>query len=140
MHIRAEHVFRTPLGPKPGFIDTWMHGPGWGTVRIGIDGLVQILFPQSIAPVDVGHVHVQFSFITERRRALLGRPLIQEIIGQIDADAPIWEHKLYRPRPKLADGDGPVIEYRRWAAQFAVDGAAAPARGARPLRRPDQQA
>jgi hypothetical protein len=30
---------------------------------------------------------------------------------------PIWEHKTYRAKPLLADGDGPVAEYRRWFAQ-----------------------
>ena len=35
-----------------------------------------------------------------------------------EADFPIWENKLYRERPLLCDGDGPIADYRRWAAQF----------------------
>jgi nitrite reductase/ring-hydroxylating ferredoxin subunit len=130
LHVKADHVFRTPMGPRQGFIDTHMHGPGWGTVRIEITDLVQILFPQALTPVDVGHLHATFSFMTRGRgaRSMLGRALSQEIIAQIDADAPIWEAKLYRPLPRLADGDGPVLPFRRWAEQFYVeDGAAAAA-------------
>ena len=33
-------------------------------------------------------------------------------------DFPIWENKVYRERPLLCDGDGPIQAFRRWAAQF----------------------
>lgn len=33
-------------------------------------------------------------------------------------DFPIWEHKRFRAQPALAEGDGPIAEFRRWAAQF----------------------
>jgi phenylpropionate dioxygenase-like ring-hydroxylating dioxygenase large terminal subunit len=36
----------------------------------------------------------------------------------IMADIPIWENKIYRTTPMLADGDGPIIKFRRWARQF----------------------
>jgi hypothetical protein len=35
-----------------------------------------------------------------------------------EADFPIWENKIYRARPPLCDGDGPIADYRRWAARF----------------------
>lgn len=35
-----------------------------------------------------------------------------------EADFPIWANKRYRARPVLCDGDGPIAEYRRWAARF----------------------
>jgi 3-ketosteroid 9alpha-monooxygenase subunit A len=120
LRVNASHIFRTPMGPKPGFIDTHMYGPGWGTVRIRIEGLTEILFPQAMTPVDVGRLHMTFSFMAKGRgaRARVGNGLSTEIITQIDADAPIWEHKLFRPVPRLADGDGPVMAFRRWAEMF----------------------
>lgn len=33
-------------------------------------------------------------------------------------DLPIWENKVHLPRPALADGDGPIGAYRKWARQF----------------------
>lgn len=39
-------------------------------------------------------------------------------------DRRIWENKRYQPKPKLAQGDGPIMAYRQWAARFMpVDGA-----------------
>ena len=34
------------------------------------------------------------------------------------ADIPLWENKVHRSDPLLADGDGPVPAFRRWFAQF----------------------
>ncbi|MFI6587600.1 Rieske 2Fe-2S domain-containing protein [Embleya sp. NPDC050493] len=33
-------------------------------------------------------------------------------------DFQIWEHKKYVLHPRLAHGDGPIPQFRRWAAQF----------------------
>ena len=37
-------------------------------------------------------------------------------------DKHIWEHKAYVPRPALADHDGPIMKFRRWASQFYAEG------------------
>ncbi|MFC4506052.1 MULTISPECIES: Rieske 2Fe-2S domain-containing protein [Streptomyces] len=36
----------------------------------------------------------------------------------LNDDSPIWHTKRYQPAPRLADGDGPIMAYRRWAQQF----------------------
>ena len=41
------------------------------------------------------------------------------------ADFEIWNHKIYRERPVLADGDGDVAGFRRWFRLF-YSGAPAP--------------
>ncbi|MFE0062291.1 hypothetical protein [Streptomyces sp. NPDC059003] len=33
-------------------------------------------------------------------------------------DVPVWNTKEYLSRPRLAERDGPVTRYRRWAGQF----------------------
>lgn len=33
-------------------------------------------------------------------------------------DFPIWENKIYRPRPALSAADGPLGTYRKWSRQF----------------------
>jgi hypothetical protein len=35
-----------------------------------------------------------------------------------ERDFPIWEHKVYLERPRLAKGDGPLLPFRNWAHQF----------------------
>ncbi|MFE6775249.1 Rieske 2Fe-2S domain-containing protein [Streptomyces sp. NPDC057702] len=51
----------------------------------------------------------------------LSRPLAW--VGSFDfgKDFPIWAHKTYLERPRLAGGDGPIMNYRRWARQFYSD-------------------
>ena len=40
---------------------------------------------------------------------------------QFAQDIAIWENKIYRERPFLCDGDGPIAPFRRWAKQFYVE-------------------
>ena len=42
-----------------------------------------------------------------------------------EQDLPIWENKKFRARPGLCEDDGPIADYRRWAAQFYSPAAAA---------------
>ena len=37
---------------------------------------------------------------------------------EVGQDAPIWETKRYVEKPILAEGDGPIGEYRRYCKQF----------------------
>lgn len=32
----------------------------------------------------------------------------------IEQDIPFWEHKPYRDRLSLTEGDGPIMRYRQW--------------------------
>ena len=36
-------------------------------------------------------------------------------------DIRIWEHKVYRDRPRICDGDGPIGRLRTWYRQFFTD-------------------
>lgn len=36
-------------------------------------------------------------------------------------DVAVWENKLYRPKPVLCDGDGPLAKLRKWYSQFYTD-------------------
>jgi hypothetical protein len=40
---------------------------------------------------------------------------------EADKDIPLWENKLYLSSPLLCDGDGPIMQFRRWASQFYSD-------------------
>jgi len=46
---------------------------------------------------------------------------VSEINKQIQEDTPIWEHKRFLPVPALADGDGPILKFRKWYAQFYAE-------------------
>ena len=74
-------------------------------------------------PVDEEHIEI-FSTVAMRRMKvpLANRILIRKAVIEgrrtIDQDVPIWENKRYRERPVLCEGDGPIMQYRKWASQF----------------------
>lgn len=37
---------------------------------------------------------------------------------QFERDIPIWSKKQFMSAPLVVKGDGPLLQYRRWAAQF----------------------
>jgi len=48
----------------------------------------------------------------------LGPSAIRTYVNDVSQDYEIWANKRYVERPPLAEGDGPVPKYRRWAGQF----------------------
>ena len=86
----------------------------------GIPGLGFIML-SVVTPVDEENVHMRWLLTvtanlpeTAREEIIRG---ITEGTG-VEADIPIWENKRFVPNPLLCDGDGPIAEFRRWAAQF----------------------
>ena len=78
-------------------------------------------------PIDGERLSVH-SYYAMRRKGLLTLPLLRLAMHSgnhtIDQDVPIWENKLYRPRPRLSDADGPIMPFRKWAQQFYGGGVA----------------
>jgi phenylpropionate dioxygenase-like ring-hydroxylating dioxygenase large terminal subunit len=102
---------------------TW-HGLGLGVVRS--TGAFELLVVGTNTPVDESAVDARFSFSVSRARGLRpdsgpGRAFIAEAIRQMEQDIPIWENKIYAPRPVLCDGDGPIGAFRDWAKQFYAE-------------------
>jgi hypothetical protein len=48
----------------------------------------------------------------------VGKALVAEIIRQVEEDIPIWENKIYRPRPLLSAGERSIPMLRHWSQQF----------------------
>ncbi|WNL44236.1 Rieske 2Fe-2S domain-containing protein [Dyella sp. BiH032] len=46
---------------------------------------------------------------------------------QLTLDTRIWNYRRYPEHPRLVQSDGPIMAYRRWAAQFYPAGESAPA-------------
>jgi nitrite reductase/ring-hydroxylating ferredoxin subunit len=53
-----------------------------------------------------------------------GPLILRGFVDQIKQDEPVWANKKYLRRPAIAEGDGPIHAYRRWASQFYPEGAA----------------
>lgn len=108
-----------------GPLDVTLYGLGCAVNRTCVDAKLKLhyTFAFYFTPVDEEHTEVN-SILAMRRmpmpfaNRILLRKAIREGRKTIDQDVPIWENKVYRERPALCDGDGPIMQYRRWAAQF----------------------
>lgn len=101
---------------------TTTNGPGLVAVEVK-QGPLDMLTYITQTPIDDERCDVRLHFSMRRLPDAAATERIAELNeritrAQFEQDIPIWEHKCYRARPPLADGDGPVSEYRRWFAQF----------------------
>lgn len=122
--MRSSQRFPTPRGDMEGRIDTHAWGPGISLVRFS--GIVDTLNYACSTPIDAGTTRLWFNFRfktmgDEATTRNVGRAFVAEVDKQVKEDRPIWEHKAHLVRPALADGDGPFMKYRSWAAQFYAE-------------------
>jgi phenylpropionate dioxygenase-like ring-hydroxylating dioxygenase large terminal subunit len=115
-------TFTTPQGETLGRVDVNMFGPGFGVTRF--QGVVETLLMITGIPLEPGLHRTTIRFIVKKiagdAEATRGvaRAFVAEIARQYAQDIPIWENKRFLPRPLLCDGDGPILELRRYFAQF----------------------
>lgn len=137
----AEKVLPT-LGPVEIVFDIVVHGLGHIWVDATIPRLrAAALFQAMATPVDPLHVDIRFGVSlrvgsdpesprTQLLSRLLTRGLGPALKRDLWQDFPVWQHKIYVERPRLAEGDGPIPAFRRWAQQFyppaASNGAGGP--------------
>jgi len=104
------------------------YGLGCWVSRVSVHRLLEFRFVTMFlyTPIDEEslEVHVVFSmkkiFNTAFTRVLATRA-IKELGRTIAQDIPIFNNKVYRSEPLLCDGDGPIMQYRRWARQFYTE-------------------
>jgi phenylpropionate dioxygenase-like ring-hydroxylating dioxygenase large terminal subunit len=127
IHMVSPTTMTARGGEVEGQVETHSHGLGFSTNRF--TGIVETLLMGCVAPIDDEWVHVRFSFTVKKLPGEgmegvmkgIGKAFVGEITRQLEQDAPVWENKIYLERPMLCDGDGPVGQFRRWAAQFYPD-------------------
>ena len=136
--IAAAGERRMPLGgPLDIEFDIVVHGLGHLWVDATIPRLHTAATFQAMAtPIDPCRIELRYSVAlrvgdgsaSERARLLASRVLTRALgpafRRDMERDFPIWQHKIYLDRPRLAKGDGPLPEFRRWAGQFYSEPAA----------------
>jgi phenylpropionate dioxygenase-like ring-hydroxylating dioxygenase large terminal subunit len=129
----APHVYRWTVGASKevstlrGAHDALvMRGENWG---LGYNflrqtGRFQTVVATGMTPIDAETTHMRMGVIA-KRDGRGAEDVASELRAYMDEhavvatqDFAIWEHKQFREKPALADGDGPIAEFRRWAAQF----------------------
>jgi nitrite reductase/ring-hydroxylating ferredoxin subunit len=74
-------------------------------------------------PITADEVELNFAARVKQPRIPFIGPLLRELFVRgyttdLMADVPIWSRKRYVPRPALIEGEQPIAEYRKFAAQF----------------------
>lgn len=116
---------KTPRGDVKGGIEAHSFGMGFSTTRF--TGICETLELATSTPVDATTTHVRYAFTQPRvngqdPKGGVAAAIIRDIVKQTNEDIPIWENKVYRDRPILCEGDGPIAQYRRWCQQFYPKG------------------
>lgn len=100
-----------------------VHGLGYSLVQVDIPrvGLAINLLVLS-SPVDQDNIILRTSASVKNwvgpLKYLIRQAAAWDLNREVRQDAPIWETKRYVERPLLAEGDGPIAEYRRYCKQF----------------------
>jgi len=123
-YMRLSQPFPTPQGAVEGRIDTDSYGPGLSITWFR--GLVDTGLLGCNLPIDESSTEIRFTYVVRRSGdGAASDRLAEAFVGEIDRlamdDVEIWEHKAYLLRPALADHDGPIMRYRKWARQFYVE-------------------
>ncbi len=119
--MRSTQKFPTPRGVVDGRIDADQHGPGFSIVRFS--GIVDTYLMGCNTPIDETRCEMRFNFCVrklddESFSSAVGDGFVSEVDRQVREDKPIWENKAHLVRPALADTDGPIGKFRKWARQF----------------------
>jgi nitrite reductase/ring-hydroxylating ferredoxin subunit len=142
--LRARYAFRHPRGVMGmgknarAEIDIRVHGLGYSQVEVSIAelGFRSRQFVLA-APADEGHLELRVGMCMKRAEgargviagitsalplwlfdALVAGFAFDTFVSDVADDVPIWSTKRYADPPRLAEGDGPIGRYRRWARQF----------------------
>lgn len=119
-HSHNPVSLNTPKGQVKGAVVSSAFGLGLVTVRY--QGICDTLQIGSVTPIDEHTVLVRKSFTQLRDQPAGGAAaaILRNVVSQLEQDITIWESKIYRDRPLLSSGDGPIAQFRRWARQFYV--------------------
>lgn len=98
---------------------SYMWGPGLSLTRVS--GRLRGVSVQTLTPVDDELVEIVHNYWVDKTLTIPQA----EIDGFFDfyasdweLDFNLWNHKIYRAKPLLAEGDGDIGLYRRWYKQF----------------------
>jgi len=97
---------------------------GLGSSVLRIIGELDVIIFFVTTPISAEELHIRLSVIANLRHgdeAEVREKLKSYADSQartLTEDFDIWEHKKFRKEPKLCHRDGPIVQYREWAAQF----------------------
>jgi len=124
MTMRSRQLFPSSRGPVEGTLDTYSTGYGFGVVKYKT--LIEICMVTVNCPVETDLTEQVFQVYYKNpehdpKVERIAQAFYAEVNRQLTDDIVIWENKIYREKPFLAEGDGPITRFRSWARQFYVE-------------------
>jgi nitrite reductase/ring-hydroxylating ferredoxin subunit len=115
--FHVDGTYKRAVGQGGNFVREG-YGLGLGVLRV--KGWVTFL--SSTTPIDEENVLVRWVFTAPKAN---GEQTVKEaadaFCAGVSQDIPIWENKVYRPRPVLTKSEKYILEHRRWSRQFYSD-------------------
>jgi phenylpropionate dioxygenase-like ring-hydroxylating dioxygenase large terminal subunit len=100
-------------------VDSLTVGPGYTYTHY--TGVNDWLMMSCFTPARAGQLYLHQIYYAHRS---LPKHQVRTLIEAVDTewrkDIKIWEGKVYREKPALNNGDGPIALFRRWYQQFYV--------------------
>ena len=120
----VEAKMPTPKGVVDGTIAYGTVGAGQSWTKFS--GISETLMVAGITPIDQERTHIRFAFTqpkseAEGPMANLAKAMRREICKQLDQDKVVWDRQKYMPKPSICDGDGPILPFRKFFAQFYAE-------------------
>jgi len=105
-------------------LEATYYGPGYHISRM--EGVMASRLLLAHTPVDENSIDLRFGAMIkkvgdEAKTKLYSGMYVKNLQVGFEEDIEIWENKLYRDRPALCDGDGPIGKLRRWYRRFYAD-------------------
>jgi nitrite reductase/ring-hydroxylating ferredoxin subunit len=121
MIVKTNQEFPSSKGPVPGTLNVYSWGMGCSIVEYNT--LVKIMMMNVTTPLTTERTRKQFLVYYENpendpKVDRIANAFYKEVNRQMEQDIPIWNKKVYRPRPALTAGEGPITRFRAWAKRF----------------------
>ena len=106
----------------PHILTAEVHNPGLAIVRTNYGPNAEMLVYSTAQPTSPNETHMRWT-LTVRKEIVdfVGDEVMRGIKAGIFDDFPIWEHKIYRPKPVFCKGDQTLVTFRKWVRQFYTD-------------------
>jgi hypothetical protein len=117
-------------------------GPPWANSEPSASGRIpapttadrkfKLRFPWAAStPIDFETTEVTHSYSIRKlgdddaslaKTQRVGDALIRDLVKQVEEDLVILDRKICQPQPQLSEADGPIVQFRKWAKQFYLEG------------------
>lgn len=98
-------------------IRSFMFGPGLSLTRVA--GLLEGVSVQSLTPTAPGRMELTHNYyVHQKSDPAVCEGFFDYYAKDWELDMPMWNTKVFRPNPVLAEGDGDISRFRKWYRQF----------------------